>query len=178
MQHNDGRAQSAMEYLTTYGWAVGGVSVVLYALFALGIFNSSAAAVGSCVAYQGFLCTGAQYSHKTANIIVTLGQETGTNWATANFVFVPVGTPISQQGVPIISFHNGPANTVLTKNGEGFMNNREMEFYLPVNGIGKHPINIGTPVTGSIWVYYTVPSANGKAVSGYVRIATINVKAS
>ncbi len=45
-------AQSAMEYLMTYGWAILIIAIVLVALFSLGIFNSAnfapRAQPGSC----------------------------------------------------------------------------------------------------------------------------------
>src|SRR5271157_6101508 len=50
------RAQSAMEYLMTYGWAILIIAVVLGALFALGFFNSANLApkvpAGSCQVYR------------------------------------------------------------------------------------------------------------------------------
>ncbi len=46
------RAQSAMEYLMTYGWAILIIAIVMVALFALGIFNSTnfapKATAGAC----------------------------------------------------------------------------------------------------------------------------------
>ena len=46
------KAQSAMEYLMTYGWAILIIAVVLAALYSLGLFNSAAwgprASSGSC----------------------------------------------------------------------------------------------------------------------------------
>ncbi len=46
------RAQSAMEYLMTYGWAILIIAIVLVALFSLGVFNSAnfapRAQPGSC----------------------------------------------------------------------------------------------------------------------------------
>lgn len=46
------RLQSAMEYLTTYGWALALIAVVMGALFSLGIFNANTFAVrtpgGAC----------------------------------------------------------------------------------------------------------------------------------
>jgi hypothetical protein len=52
------RLQSAMEYLLTYGWAILVVSVVLGALFSLGVFNpntfSPRAHAGSCQVYRPF----------------------------------------------------------------------------------------------------------------------------
>ncbi len=45
------RSQSAMEYLMTYGWAILIISVVLAALFRLGVFSgvlSPRARLGQC----------------------------------------------------------------------------------------------------------------------------------
>ncbi len=39
--HSHSKAQSAMEYLMTYGWAILIIAVVLGALFQLGVFNTS-----------------------------------------------------------------------------------------------------------------------------------------
>ncbi|MGC8495787.1 MAG: LamG domain-containing protein [Candidatus Micrarchaeia archaeon] len=50
------KAQSAMEYLMTYGWAILIISIVLAALFQLGVFNPMAFAAkaqpGSCQVYR------------------------------------------------------------------------------------------------------------------------------
>ena len=49
-------AQSAMEYLMTYGWAILIIAVVLAALFGLGVFNLSSisprAPPNSCRVYR------------------------------------------------------------------------------------------------------------------------------
>ena len=51
-----GKAQSAMEYLMTYGWAILIIAVVLGALFQLGVFNSSSfsprAPPGACQVFR------------------------------------------------------------------------------------------------------------------------------
>ena len=53
MQH---RSQSAMEYLTTYGWLIMIIAVVLVVLFELGVFNASnfepKAQPGACYVYR------------------------------------------------------------------------------------------------------------------------------
>ncbi|MGC8710478.1 MAG: hypothetical protein ACP5RF_02620, partial [Candidatus Micrarchaeia archaeon] len=50
------KAQTAMEYLMTYGWAILIIAVVLGALFQLGIFNASnfapKAPPGSCQVFR------------------------------------------------------------------------------------------------------------------------------
>ncbi|MGD0728804.1 MAG: LamG domain-containing protein [Candidatus Micrarchaeaceae archaeon] len=52
------KAQSAMEYLITYGWAILIIIVALSALYALGVFNSDTyagkAATGSCQVYRPY----------------------------------------------------------------------------------------------------------------------------
>jgi len=50
------KAQSAMEYLMTYGWAILIIAVVLGALFSLGVFSGSSLIGNACIAGPGFLC--------------------------------------------------------------------------------------------------------------------------
>jgi len=178
-EHSKGRAQSAMEYLMTYGWAILIIAVVLGALFVLGVFNGSNISTSSCVAGPGFLCSNPTYNHLTANIVVTIGQETGVNWISANIVFVPQGTPNSQ-GIPMIAFNSMPANTYLATTSGGLQNGGEALLYLPVNSIIA-PVAVGTPQTGTIWAYYTYyATASGieQTYNGYVQMASITVKAS
>jgi hypothetical protein len=53
----DGRkAQSALEYLTTYGWAILILSVVIAALAALGIFNPNQFVTQECLMPADFSC--------------------------------------------------------------------------------------------------------------------------
>ena len=51
------KAQSAMEYLMTYGWAILIIAVVLAALFAIGTFGGSAGTPDACIAQPGYTCT-------------------------------------------------------------------------------------------------------------------------
>jgi len=170
------RAQSAMEYLMTYGWAILIIAVVLGALFSLGVFSGNALLGNACVAQSGFLCQNPVYSHTSGNIIVTLGQNTGTNWAGANFVFAPQGTP-TVAGIPgtSVSFNSFPANMIYSTNA--ITSGQTLGIWLPVNGISGIPVPVGTTATGTIWaVYYT--STGPGAVAQYTQIAAINIKAS
>jgi hypothetical protein len=173
------KAQSAMEYLMTYGWAILVIAVVLSALFGLGLFNSNSFANNACIATPGFLCTNPVYSHSNANIIVTLGQNTGTSWTSANFVFVPQGTPYDSTGIPAISFNSSPANTSFSV--RGMASGSTAQVYLPVNSI-PIPVIVGTPIMGTIWAQYSyLSSSQGiTQVQGpaYVQLAAINMKAS
>lgn len=48
------KAQSAMEYLMTYGWAILIVIIVAAALFALGVFNPATYTQSAPTGFQGF----------------------------------------------------------------------------------------------------------------------------
>ncbi len=51
------RLQSAIEYLVTYGWAILAITVVLAALFALGVFNPGNTLPTQCILPAGLSCT-------------------------------------------------------------------------------------------------------------------------
>jgi len=167
-----------MEYLMTYGWAILIIAVVLSVLFSLGLFNGSNLSNNVCIAYPGYLCSGAIYDHSNANIIVDVGQSTGVDWTSANFVFVPQGTPFSS-GLPEIEFNSSPANTELA--ATGLLSGSSSILYLPVNSVQPN-VNVGTAILGSIWVeyYYTVSAGGIGKTQGpqYAQIATLNLKAS
>ncbi|MFA6036011.1 MAG: hypothetical protein WC759_03565 [Candidatus Micrarchaeia archaeon] len=55
-----GKGQAAMEYLTTYGWAVLVIAIVLVALAWLGIFNVQQQVPDRCVFQQGVECMAAR----------------------------------------------------------------------------------------------------------------------
>ena len=173
-----------MEYLMTYGWAILIIAVVLGALFALGVFSGSGILGNACVASSGFLCQNPVYSHSNGEIFATLGQNVGTNWASANFIFVPQGTAISS-GLPLLI----SSQAAVTVNGNdiyggggsigtGVMSGQTVQVWLPVNTISTSTstgsVNIGVPATGAIWAQYTTSSK----IVQYVQIATINIKAS
>jgi hypothetical protein len=181
------KAQSAMEYLMTYGWAILIIAVVLGALFSLGVFSSSNLLGSACIASSGYLCQTPTYVHGTVasgstagNILVTLGQNTGTNWATANFVFVPSGTALTSSGLPSIRFNaTAPTAANTAYAGTGLISGQQVQIYLPNNALGSLPspptVAVGTAATGAIWAQYTTAS-NPNAQ--YVQVATINIKAS
>ncbi len=65
------RAQSAIEYLTTYGWAILIIAVVLAAMFALGLFSPSSYVNNECIFPAEFSCLNSQiYSNGTLTINV------------------------------------------------------------------------------------------------------------
>ncbi|MEM3839474.1 MAG: hypothetical protein QXF01_02775, partial [Candidatus Micrarchaeaceae archaeon] len=67
------KAQSAMEYLMTYGWAVLAIAVALGVLYYIGVFNGSASVLSnSCEAQQGFLCSNIKLNSSGA-VSATIG---------------------------------------------------------------------------------------------------------
>ncbi len=178
------RAQSAMEYLMTYGWAILIIAVVLGALFSLGVFSGSSLLGNACIASSGFLCSNPVYFHGTlapaataGNILVTVGQNTGTAWSTVNVVFVPQGTALGVgTGLPNVNFVGsnvvtGLANVILG----GLVSGQQQTITLPVSGL-TGTVAVGTAATGAIWAQYTT-STTGSSPQ-YVQLATINIKAS
>ena len=84
------RAQSAMEYLMTYGWAILVVLIALSALFYLGVFDPDVK--NSCTATAPVTCTdvkvfsgiytGSNYDYITLNLAVAGGSGTVTGIST------------------------------------------------------------------------------------------------
>jgi len=70
------KAQSAMEYLMTYGWAILIIAVVLGVFFSIGVFNPSAFVSSTCVLSSGLEC--ANYVLST-NGILTVRIENSMN---------------------------------------------------------------------------------------------------
>ncbi len=126
-----------------------------------------------CIASSGYLCQDSVYPHTSSSILITVGQDTGTNWATANFVFVPQGTQ-TNDGIPLISFNSYPANTFYSIKGIVSGSNGITQIWLQINGVTA-PVPVGTVATGSIWVEYTT---NSSQTPQYQQIAIINIKAS
>jgi len=172
------RAQSAMEYLMTYGWAILIIAVVLGALFALGVFNQSGLSANACVAPAGFYCENAIFYHGVVgsgsgsvvpgNIVLTVGQDTGAAWQNIFFVFVPAGTGYTS-GLPNVNFATPPTGISYAV---GNMNTgSSTQVTLPVTGTSS-TVSIGTTETGEVWAQYMV----GGNVE-YTQIASLNIKA-
>ena len=71
------KAQTALEYLISYGWMVLIIAVALAALYSLGIFNTSLFSADTCTMPASFGC---QHPVLLSNgfLTVSLTQETGT----------------------------------------------------------------------------------------------------
>ncbi len=171
------KAQSAMEYLMTYGWAILIIAIVLAALFALGIFSSSSFIGTACIAASGYECSSPILHAGSFNAIV--GQNTGTSWATANIIFVTGG------GSPSSIAVNTPATCVLSLSS-GLTSGQTVQFGVTnsitvSSGVASCPAGTALPTTvgssssGAVWAEYTVSGISGFLWS---QIATVTLKAS
>jgi len=135
------KAQSAMEYLMTYGWAILIVAVVLGALYSLGVFNGAAFLGTSCIAASGFYCTNPTLS--TGGVLtVKIGQATGTNFNNAYLYFVPSGANFSTSGhgISIGTLNSGQQVTA--------------SIPLPVGSPYPAAYALGTPLSGYLYLQF------------------------
>jgi len=136
------KAQSAMEYLMTYGWAILIVAVVLGALYSLGVFNGAAFLGTSCISASGFYCTNPTLS--TGGVLtVTIGQATGTTFKNAYLYFVPSGTSFST---------SDPSTSIGT-----LSSGQQVTVSIPLGVGSPYPAayTLGTPLSGYLYLQFT-----------------------
>ncbi len=66
-------AQSAVEYLMTYGWSILIIAVVIASLIELGVFNSTNSGTSACIGTTGYSC-GTPILYASGALITNLGQ--------------------------------------------------------------------------------------------------------
>ncbi|MFI5412587.1 MAG: hypothetical protein ACHQX1_01720 [Candidatus Micrarchaeales archaeon] len=101
------KSQSAIEYLTTYGWAIIIIAVVLLALFNLGLFNPSSFVSTTCVFPAEFQCLSAVLTGSTGSLNLTLQQATQSNINVTSIGCNNQGT-ISN----MVTMNNPPSNQI------------------------------------------------------------------
>jgi hypothetical protein len=72
------KLQSAIEFLTTYGWALLIIAIMLLALFSSGILSSSTYAAQKCIVSSSFSCISFFISSNgllTINLLQSLGES-------------------------------------------------------------------------------------------------------
>ncbi len=153
------KAQSAMEYLMTYGWAILIIAVVLGALYSLGVFNGSSFLPQGCIAESGYYCQGATLS-SSGVLSLTVGQATGTQLSNVNVYFVPTGGTLSNAAQASIG-------TLMSGQEEN------IQVQLPTGSPYPSSYSLGTPLSGYLYMSYSE-----YGVTQNVEIATLTVKAS
>ncbi|HUY70439.1 MAG TPA: hypothetical protein VMV00_02640 [Candidatus Baltobacteraceae bacterium] len=137
------RAQSAMEYLMTYGWAILIIAVALAILYQLGIFGGGSNLLStSCLASTGFLCTNIQMN-TTGNVIISFAQSTGQDITITGIACTnTTASPSSMQSVTQTPIAPGQQTPLI------------FSCILGSN-------TIGTTFSGTLWVQYNTQTQDG-----------------
>lgn len=147
---NKRKAQSAMEYLMTYGWAILIVAVVIAALFALGLFNGGAATPSVCIAQPGYTCTNPSYSNN--GISATLGQQTGQYYYGAWVFIASENESLSASGLPE-SFATSSTSNMLSLGALAPEQTRSFVFSNVI--AGDIPLGaVSAQFNGYVWLAY------------------------
>ena len=75
------RAQAALEYLMTYGWALVIIAIVAAALFAMGIINPATYAQKTCTGFQQLTYSDHIFSLDNNNYAIVIGNGIGSSIA-------------------------------------------------------------------------------------------------
>ncbi|MFP3278913.1 MAG: hypothetical protein RXP92_01200 [Candidatus Micrarchaeota archaeon] len=162
------KAQSAMEYLMTYGWAILIIAVVLGALFSLGVFSGSSLLGTSCIATPGFLCQNPLLS-TSGTLTATIGQENGYTAYNAFFYVSSQTASVNSAGFPT------PAYQCTSPAGAPLSSGQTVTISCPIaNALSS--LAIGTSFSGYIWLNYSSTSSGPATISQ--KIATVIVKVS
>ncbi len=160
-----------MEYLMTYGWALLIISIVIVALVSIGVFNGNPLGT-TCIAGPGYTCQVISYSQTSGNVIVTIGQDSGAAWTSANIVFVNQTAQASVvssglNAVQLAPMPAGDANTLST----GLVSGVTTTVTLPATGL----VRVGTGLNGFVWASYTTGVSGGSTIQA--QIASLTAKA-
>ena len=142
------RLQSAVEYLTTYGWAIILVAVILAALYQLGFFSGTNFITTSCIAESGFNC-----QQPVMNI---------TGYVEFNLGQISNGT-ITVTGVACTNTTANPTFTGVFANGSStglLQPEQTSSMVVQCPGIGSSG-KIGSSFRGYIWIQYTSNGQSG-----------------
>ncbi len=172
----NGKGQSAIEYLMTYGWAIIIIVIVLAVLYLFNVFNPSGYVGNTCSPSTKFLCqlptinaTGAlsfEFAQTSGNIEYNLA------FACAQATNLTAGGPFANKTSPweyanlngnVSAVQLVPSNSLSLDSGT-ISTIRKLQCY-DINGnpLGTSlaPLPIGTQISGKVWVEYTDgPGAN------------------
>ncbi len=170
------KAQSAMEYLMTYGWAVLVIAIIASLLMAFGIFDlGNSSTPNSCVPISGFGCSSPSY---TTNGVSAVISEGGGSYYNNAWGFITSDSEhIGSSGLPDNFSTSSTDNMVhlgILAPGQTVTLNYSGGAYAMAGDI---PTNepVGYPFTGYVWLAYCM-TPNCNAPTNYVKIATVAVQ--
>ena len=138
-------AQSAMEYLITYGWAVLLVAIVLWAMYELGVFGFPSPPM-VCLANPLFYCANETMSSSGA-LTVTFGYTGGTGPITLTALVCNTTAPAPVKGPSVET-----TKTVVYPGQQ-----LQLVFQCPVSG--EQPL--GAAIGVGLWIFYNTSQASG-----------------
>ncbi len=185
------KAQSAMEYLMTYGWAILIIAVVLGALFSLGVFSGGTLLGTNCIPAPGYLCTNPSLTTSGTLSLTSFGQATGSTFyniglgcdAVAGSTGLPSNTLalvyLSSAGAATATPANGPATGALSLTSGQTVAVSGLSCYTSA-GPAMGTSSVGATFSGSLWMNYTLSSGapGGSNPMLTAKIATITAKVS
>lgn len=147
------RQQSAVEYLTTYGWAIVAVGVMLGVLNSLGVFGLSASGATGCTVVEGFSCT-QPVLYSSGALTMKIGEIGQAKIVTAVGCSKNSTAPTVWETTSIILQSGGIQNVT---------------FICPWVQGGK----LGQVFQGTLWIQYAAQSQSGTVTQavGTVKIA-------
>ncbi len=178
-QGNNRKAQSAMEYLMTYGWAILIIAVVLAALDFLGVFNGNTFVGPSCLATPGYICSNpilAISNSLQPNNTLSFTFEQDTGQTLYNVWFACAASANSSTGLPNTrgALNNGFENfTGITTLASGSSADVQgLRCYTAKGNLAQN-LPIGSAFGGSIWIKYTTL---GSSTPQYVIVSKFTAK--
>ena len=114
MSMNKMKAQTAMEYLMTYGWAILIVIIVGAALYALGIFNPSTYSQSTATGFQGFqVPSGGWQFTSSGQLTLMVKNMAGSNINITSVQATYSGTTATNSSIGMTSFAPGSQFTIV-----------------------------------------------------------------
>ena len=168
------KAQSAMEYLMTYGWAILIIAVVLAALDFLGVFNGNTFIGSSCLATPGYLCSNpVMTANANGPNLLSFNFEQDTGQTIYDVSFACSASSNSSTGMPNANTANVFQFATSAISSGSQLNISGMQCYgSNANLFQDNPI--GTVFSGTLWIQYTtVPASTNYQ---YAKIAKITAK--
>ncbi len=168
------KAQSAMEYLMTYGWAILIIAVVLAALDFLGVFNGNTFVGSSCLATPGYLCSNpVMTANANGPNLLSFNFEQDTGQTIYDVSFACSASSNSSTGMPNANTANVFQFATSAISSGSQLNISGMQCYgSNANLFQDNPI--GTVFSGTLWIQYTtVPASTNYQ---YAKIAKITAK--
>ncbi len=152
-------------YLVLLAFVIIFLTIILPRWFYVG---TSSPDTGNCLANSEYECLYWTYSGVSGNVVLTIGQNTGTRWMAAEIYFVPQGAQVNNSGVPLLLSNGILAGNTLSN---GLVSGNMVRVTLPISNPETTP---GVVNSGAIWAVYSTSSVEP---ANYAKMATATFRA-